>query len=555
MVDADTFTSFFLPDEEVLIMSWNERDGWKLLAPHNKITMQIDPSTVSLDMLKRKMVEEDILVYDLFLRRLEAQTQKVDTSHVSYARRVNVVVRLHNVRGGMGYYRVDCFLKTGSQGEVSEILTMVYELTSDEIYRIRLAQSVTSDRNPQIFMKQAEEMVRSNPNSHYAVIQFDIAKFKAINEMYGESVGDELLNYFNGSLKVICRKEQLYVRISADVFMILTPYQVQEDIEEFVNLITESLSGYKGMTYRIVFGISWVKDVESGFRKYVDAAAVARQSVKDDALNYYAFYEDDMKENIITKKFIEDNMQSALDNREFVMYLQPQFSISQNRMVGAEALIRWIHPVRGMLSPMDFIPLFKKNGFIIKMDEFMWEEACKTIRGWIDRGISPIPISVNVSRRHLKNLAFIDVLNELVEKYHLDKKYLEIEITETVLGNEIEEGVSALKKNGFTLLMDDFGSGYSSLNMLKDTKFDIIKMDRGFLFDFIGSKRGESIVEHTIHMSQDIGLDMVAEGVETKEQADFLQSCGCDTAQGYYYARPMPVEEFNAKFIEFFHED
>lgn len=198
-----------------------------------------------------------------------------------------------------------------------------------------------------------------------------------------------------------------------------------------------------------------------------------------------------------------------------------------------------------MIAPMEFVPLFEQNGFVVKMDQYIWEEACRTVRAWIEEGLSPIPISVNVSRRHLKDSEFVSVLNRLVETYDIPKQYLEIEITETVEEEEIGSGISLLKDSGFKLLMDDFGSGFSSLNMLKDTKFDVIKMDQGFLRDFIGSDRGKRIVEHTIQMSRDIGLDMVAEGVETKEQAMFLKECGCDTAQGYYYAKPMALEEFN----------
>ncbi|MDD6070083.1 MAG: EAL domain-containing protein, partial [Clostridiales bacterium] len=191
------------------------------------------------------------------------------------------------------------------------------------------------------------------------------------------------------------------------------------------------------------------------------------------------------------------------------------------------------------------IPVFEKNGFVTKMDAFIWEEACKVIRGWIDDGMKPLPISVNVSRLHLKDNQFVEVLNHLIDKYQIPKEYLEIELTETTDSAKISEGISLLKDNGYTLLMDDFGSGYSSLNTLKDTQFDVIKIDRGFLQDFIGSERGQKIVEHTIQMTKSIGLDLVAEGVETKEQAQFLMGCGCDTAQGFYYAKPMTVEQFN----------
>ena len=239
-------------------------------------------------------------------------------------------------------------------------------------------------------------------------------------------------------------------------------------------------------------------------------------------------------------------MEKALQNREFIMYLQPKYSILHDKMVGAEALVRWVRPGKGIVPPAEFIPMFEKNGFVTKMDAYVWEEACKTIRNWMDKGIDPLPISVNVSRVHLKSGLFITTLNNLIEQYQIPKRCLEIEITETAGEENGGVGIDTLKDNGFTLLMDDFGSGYSSLNTLKDTQFDVIKIDREFLQDFIGSKRGQTIVKHTIQMTRSIGLELVAEGVETKEQAEFLSACGCDTAQGFYYAKPMTVEEFNS---------
>lgn len=546
MENEGDFASFFLPDEEVLILRWSKQGGWKLLAPYNSVTERLDSSRVSLEILRKNMVEEDIPVFELFLRQLEAGKQEVDPSRISYARRMTIAVRMHNVRGGKGYYRVDCFLKSGFTGEVSEVLVMVHEMTRDESYRLCLAQEFTSDCNPQIFLSQASEVLASQPDRNYAVVQFDIAKFKAVNDIYGESVGDELLDFFNGSLKILCGKEQMFVRLTADVFMILTPYRKTEDIDEFIEMLNQNLLGYKGLKYRLVFGVSLIRDFHEGLRKYGDEAAVARQGVKEDALHYYAYFEKDMKDELITRKFMEDNMEKALKNREFVMYLQPKFSISRNEMVGAEALVRWVHPEKGMLSPLDFIPLFEQNGFVVKMDQYIWEEACRTIRDWMDKGVVPVPISVNMSRRHLRDQDFVDVLNRLVEKYQIPKHFLEIELTETIQENELSTEIERLKENGYKLLMDDFGSGFSSLNMLKNTKFDVLKMDRGFLKNFIGSERGQRIVEHTIQMSRDIGLDLIAEGVETKEQALFLQGCGCDTAQGFYYAKPMPLDEFNA---------
>ena len=350
--------------------------------------------------------------------------------------------------------------------------------------------------------------------------------------------------------------ESFHSNISCGDFSMLECYFQLKFIEQIIVshlfclksmtlIVNSNLLGYKGITYRLVFGVAFIEDVRERLRKFGDRAALARQSIKGNALQHIAFYEEGMKNSVLTGKYIEDHMEQALENHEFVMYLQPKYSMQSGKMVGAEALVRWIQPGNGIVPPVDFIPVFEKNGFVTKMDAYIWEEACKTIRSWIDEGWEPLPISVNVSRIHLKDNQFIDVLNHLIEKYQISKNYLEIELTETADSTQISEGISLLKDSGYTLLMDDFGSGYSSLNTLKDTQFDVIKIDRGFLQDFIGSERGQKIVEHTIQMTKSIGLDLVAEGVETKEQAQFLMGCGCDTAQGFYYAKPMTVEQFN----------
>ena len=242
-------------------------------------------------------------------------------------------------------------------------------------------------------------------------------------------------------------------------------------------------------------------------------------------------------------------MHKALVNQEFVMYLQPKHSISTGRIIGAEALARWIHPQKGMISPADFIPVFEKNGFIIKLDQFIWESACKEIRKMIDKGLDVVPISVNISREYIQTFDCVSYILGLVKKYDIPINLLELEITETADATGIQGVVAKMKQAGFTMLMDDFGSGYSSLNMLKTTQFDVLKIDREFLSEFMDSDRGRKIIEHTISMSQDIGLDIIAEGVETKEQAQFLSDCGCDAAQGFFYSKPITVSEFEERLV------
>lgn len=536
-----------LSDEESFVLLWDKETGWDVIGDGCPSLKKESLIERGLSGMEEIVQPEDKALYQSFHHQLMLGMDGAEGFVPLDKNRLRVALHLQSRQGVFIYYEVECYFAKRCMGAIESFVMAVRELDAEDSYRIYLAQTITNDKNPAFFTQEAQELMTKYPTQTFAVIQFDVAKFKVINEEYGEAVGDELLRYFINKLKLLCRQDQLYVRLTADVFMILTPYGREEEILELIDLLDRELLGYKEIPYRLVYGVCYIRDTSLNLRKYGDGAAFARQSVKEDALNHIGFFQEDMKRDANSKKFVEDNMERALRERQFAMYLQPKYSISSNSMVGAEALVRWIHPDKGLIAPMNFVPLFEKNGFIIKLDEFIWEEACKAIRQWLDEGLEPLPVSVNVSRRHLRDVRFVEVLNGLTEKYQIPKKYLEIEITETAEEGRIANGIELLRDSGFTLLMDDFGSGYSSLNMLKDTQFDVIKIDREFLQDFISSRRGQSIVKHTIQMTKSIGLGMVAEGVETKEQAQFLLDCGCDTAQGFYYAKPMPLDEFNEK--------
>lgn len=347
---------------------------------------------------------------------------------------------------------------------------------------------------------------------------------------------------------MICDEDKPFCRLTADVFMVVMPFTQRQEILDFIHRIESMLSGFNGMEYRLIFGVDIAGDDAMNSRRHGDNATIARRAVKGSALNNIGFYDGGMKEELHHRQFIEEEMHKALLNNEFVMYLQPKYCISTDTIIGAEALVRWIHPTRGMISPNEFIPLFEQNGFILKLDRIIWESACQKIRHWIDEGYDPVPISVNVSRQYLTTFDVAGAVSELVKKYDIPVKMLELEITESVDAPGVEEVIRKIKEAGFTILMDDFGSGYSSLNMLKTTQFDVLKIDRSFLSEFMESDRGRKIIHHTISMSRDIGLDIIAEGVETLDQAQFLSSCGCNAAQGFYYSRPIPADDFDKKY-------
>lgn len=435
-------------------------------------------------------------------------------------------------------------------GRIVAVSIFFRPFSSKEEFNSRLLSELTTDHAPNLISMQCTDMFEKHPDENIAFIQFDIERFKLINEIQGADVGDEILVFIRNSLSVICGEEKLFIHLAADCFMVVMTFETENDIVAFIRRIESMIMGYKEIDYHLVFGVAVVEDKTVHPRRMIDYSALARKKAHGNALNNIGWYDGRLKNELSRKHSIEDDMHKALVKNEFLMYLQPKFSISANRIVGAEALARWNHTKKGMIPPSDFIPVFESNGFILKLDRFIWERACKLIREWLDKGIEPVPISVNISRRYVQSFNVVEYIMELVKKYDIPVNLLELEITESVDSFGVDEIVSQMKNAGFKMLMDDFGSGYSSLNMLKTTQFDVLKIDRGFLNEFMASDRGRKIISHTISMSQDIGIGIIAEGVETLEQARFLETCGCDIAQGFYYSKPMPIPEFERQLIE-----
>ena len=297
-------------------------------------------------------------------------------------------------------------------------------------------------------------------------IQFDIRKFKIVNDLYGEKFGDEVLDFIILQLRESCVEEQFYVNLRSDVFMVVTEYDDEKELMEFIHRLDSRISSFKNVKLQMSYGVYTVEDKEMELRQMEDRAAMARKAAKNNVLTNILFYKEQFKDTLYNRKFIEENMQAAVSERQFVMYLQPKYSIAKNEIIGAEALVRWQHPERGMIYPDQFIPVIEENGFIRKVDYYIWEEACRFLRKCTEAGIEPCPVSVNVSRVHLRDDECIRVLSGLVENYDIPKKFLELEITETADDQQVSLKALQLKEEGYTLLMDDFGSGYSSLNIL-----------------------------------------------------------------------------------------
>lgn len=493
-------------------------------------------------LLSANMVEpESVPVYQIFRDQIEAGIKDgTDKSEAELAVKMNIfggVPQLVNISAVFG---------KDSGGHIRYVLVNIRPFKDSEIRNHEILASFTSDRNPAIIQKRIARLISERGGKKVAFVQFDVEHFKLINDNYSPEVGDRLLALISEILNLMCGDIMPHSRLSADLYMFVMTFDEKDEIITFIRQLESQILGVMDIDFKLCFGIYIMNDPDMPSRRCGDNAGIARQSVKGNALENIAFFDESALEDMHKVQHIEEDMDSALKNGEFLMFLQPKVSISTGRIIGAEALTRWQHHARGLISPGDFIPVFEKNGFILKLDRFIWESAARQIRSWIDAGIPPVPISVNVSRVYLKGRDTVKELYDLVKKYDIPIGLLQIEITESAESADVERSVELFKESGFTMLMDDFGSGYSSLNMLQKTKFDVLKIDRYFLNEFMVSERGRKILGHTISMSKDIGLDIIAEGVETKVQADFLSECGCDSAQGFLYSRPIDADSFNS---------
>lgn len=399
------------------------------------------------------------------------------------------------------------------------------------------------------FRRNVNQLLFST-SKQIAFIQFDIRKFKIVNDLYGEKFGDQILDNIITQLKELCHEEQYFLNLRSDVFMVVSEFESEEEILKFIHNLDDRITSFMDVRIQMSYGIYIVEDKSMELRQMEDRAAMARKTAKTNILTNVLFYKEQFKSSLYNRKFIEENMQDAIVQRQFQMYLQPKYSIAKNEIVGAEGLVRWKHPERGMIYPNEFIPIIEENGFVKKVDYYIWAEACRFIKRCQESGIALCPISVNMSRIHLQDNDCIGVLEDIVQSNGIPKKMLELEITETANDQQISWKALQLKEEGFKLLMDDFGSGYSSLNILLETPFDVIKLDKKFMENMMLSDKGRLILEHVVHMADKLDLGIVAEGVETKEQIEILQQIGCDQVQGYYYAKPMPEDEFYALLVE-----
>lgn len=428
---------------------------------------------------------------------------------------------------------------------------LIRQRSDNMIMDIALRDDVTKCKNKTSFYLEGEKILMKNlqPDENLAVISMDVDNFKIINEIYGIKKGDVVLRDIAKILSKNIAEKGIFARLNDDVFAIMYRYGDEKELIALIDSISEAVLNLK-LNIKVIpsFGIFKVTENTLPINTMCDRANLAKRTIKGLVGNRYAFFTEKLSQAIRADKEIEDEMKPALENKEFIMYLQPKIDMKTMVPCGSEALIRWKHPKKGLVPPYKFVPLFERNGFIVNIDKFMWEEACIAIRSWIDAGYEPLPISVNLSRIHFKYENLVETIEDLVRKYDVPKKYLELELTESAfLDNEgaVNSSIVKLQDMGFTIAMDDFGMGYSSLNMLRKLPVNILKLDRGFINEATCTERGFIVLNHVINMAKDLKTTVLCEGIETTAQADTLRKAGCDIAQGYLYAKPMPLDEYN----------
>lgn len=420
-----------------------------------------------------------------------------------------------------------------------------------QLSKIAFIDTLTGAPNKRKFKLMASELLNAN-QYQYAFIILDIDKFKVLNDTLGYACGDELLIHIVQVINQHLKEKEIFARCDSDEYFLLlihtTDQALRERIQSMIKQVEEAFKVQVNNSYSLVLcvGVYVILNPKESINSISDRARHAHKLIKGRDESGISFYNEEIRNRILEEKEIENKMHSALVHNEFLLYLQPKYYLENEKIYGAEALVRWKSKGDIMIYPNDFIPVFERNGFITKLDMYMLEKACEQIRGWMETGISPIPISINFSRLHLKNPNFVNDIASIVESYAIPHQLIEVEITESImLDNEevLIDMLSQLHKHGFTLSMDDFGSGYSSLGLLKNLPVDVIKLDRTFFSDYSELRRAVTVVSGIINMAKNLGIKTVAEGVETKEQIDFLSELGCDIVQGYYYAKPMPALE------------
>lgn len=490
--------------------------------------------------------KEDVEQFDKMLNEIAG----ADTPQVFFAE-----YKLKAADQSWKWYRLG-FVCTIPQDLISITVTNMEKEIAESSHFVQLSEydELTGLYNMKGFSKYVELAANQDEAGvsagKYAVICFDVIRFKAINDIFGVAKGNKLLQYIAQVIRETLKSGDFACRSISDHFVIFTHTEGNE-LEDMIEQMLEKIEGYElPFVINCNVGIYITNGERLSVDAMIDRAILAQSVIKGSYMEKYSYYTEALRNDMLGEQEIIAMVETAIAQEQFVAFYQPQYNHSNGMLIGAEALVRWNHPEKGLISPGVFIPICEKNGFITRLDLYVFEQTCKFIRKCMDKGIPVVPISSNFSRNDIFQPNYVEKLEEIRKKYEVPAKYLRVEITEsTVVGGikQVNKIIEQLHECGYLVEMDDFGSGYSSLNVLKDISFDIIKLDMMFLREETESNRGGIIVSAVMRMAKWLGMPVIAEGVETVKQADFLRSIGCESIQGYLYSKPLPEDQYEEK--------
>lgn len=509
------------------------------------LVLEEEPLDVLLHRTADTMVHPDD--YKKFCNLMNLTTLSERLKNAKYP--LTEVIRERNTRGTFDDVTVSIIPEAISQDGDEMVLAFFHieHMHDSKLKSKKERNSLTGLLEKEAFIKEAEEFFR-NYHEDVAIIYMDIEHFRFFNKWYSRWQGDRLLKSIGLNL---LQMDRMFSTVSGygggDNFFILCDKQepVLNYLIENLNDLINSFDGIEG--FRMTYGGYEIKNKTEDIEDAIDAANTAA-SYDSSSIGKIRWYESNMISDEEKEMMLIPDFERGLEDGEFTFFLQPKCNIDESRIVGAEALVRWKHKHKGYVSPGEFIPVLERKGLVYKLDAYIWEEVCRKMGEWKKTGLELVPVSINVSRADIFNLDVPAVLESLVKKYDVPTDLIEVEITESAFVNDlkiIRDAISRLRKTGFRILIDDFGSGYSSLNMLKDVQADVIKMDIKF-FDLNSEnfEKGLNIISSVFEMAYNIGLPIIAEGVETQAQINILESLGFNYVQGYFYYKPLPLADY-----------
>lgn len=541
VVEDELLNRYFLhktlSSEYEILMAENGAEGLKLLKKYGQEVV-----VVILDLIMPVMDGYE------FLRLVQEDKELSSIPVIVTTGRNSIEEEIRCLTSGASDYIPKPYKAEIVKHRVSNIIRL---RESSSMLNLLKYDQLTKLYSREFFYQQVSRILVKYPDQKFDIICTDIENFKMINERYGEEKGDELLCYLAKRIRKSLSDIEICGRIGADSFAVLTKHHAIYLSDNFNEQVSEKITrGFLKSPIRnfsIKFGIYEIKNPKLPVSAMCDRAMMAIQKIKRHYGKCVTVYEESLARDQLKEQRILENMEQALEQKQFQVYYQPKHDLNKGYISGAEALVRWIHPEFGFMSPGDFIPLFEKNGFITNVDFYVWEETLRSLKEWQKAGLPVVPVSVNISRMDFNTPNLPEVITNLADKYGIDHSLLHLEVTESVYADNpqcIIDTVNELRNRGFQIEMDDFGSGYSSLNMLSELSIDVLKLDMRFMKENIAKKQDKSVLSFIIKLGEWLDLQTIAEGVETKEQVDALKELGCDYVQGYYFAKPMPNQDF-----------